>query len=162
MGKKFCNLMATERGTKLRVTLLKKGVDDLLFLAHKFLAFLKTIRLAFDVDDSAVMQDTIEDSGGNGDIGKDLVPLGEGLIGREDGGGLLIAPSNQLEEEVGALNVHGKIADLIDNEHLVLGKNFELVRQAVLKMSFFELLNELVAIDVVSGEAVLGRYKAQR
>ena len=142
--------------------MLKKGIDNLLFLAHKFLAFLETIRLAFDVDDSAVMQDTIEDSGGNGDIGKDLVPLGEGLIGREDGGGLLIAACNQLEEEVGALNVHGKIADLIDNKHLVLGKNFKLVRQAVLKMSFFELLNELVAIDVVSGEAVLGRYKTQR
>ena len=81
MAKKYCNLMATERGTKLRVTLLKKGVNDLLFLAYKFLAFLKTIRFALNVNDSAEMQDTIEDSRGNGDVSKDLVPLGEGLIG---------------------------------------------------------------------------------
>ena len=67
--------------TKLSVTLLKKGVDNLLFFTHKFLAFLKAIRFALDVNDSAVMQDTVEDGGGNGNVGKDLVPLREGLIG---------------------------------------------------------------------------------
>ena len=129
--------MATERGTKLRVTLLKKGVDDLLFLAHKFLAFLEAIRFALDVNDSAVMQNTIEDGRGNGDVGKDLIPLGEGLIGSEDGGGLLIPPGNQLEEEISPLNVHREVSNLINNEHFVLGQHFEFVRQTVLEMGFF-------------------------
>ena len=70
--------------------MLKKSVHDLLFLAHKFFAFFETVRLALDVDHGAVMQDTVQDGGGDGDVGKDLVPLGEGLIGSEDGGGLLI------------------------------------------------------------------------
>ena len=52
----------------------------MLLLAHKFLAFLETVRLAFDVNNGAVMQDTVQDGGGNSDVGKDLVPLGEGLI----------------------------------------------------------------------------------
>ena len=121
----------------------------MLFLAHKFLAFFEAVRLAFDVDHCAVMQDTIQNSGGDGDVGKDLVPLGESLIGREDGGGLLIASGNQLEKQISPLNVHRKIADFVDNEHLVLGQHLELVRQAVLKMGFFELLNELMAVDVV-------------
>ena len=122
--------------TKLSVTLLKKRVNDLLFLAHKFFAFLEAVRFALDINDGAVMQDAIQDSGGNGDVSKNLVPLGEGFIGSEDGGGLLIAPGNQLEEQICALNVHRKIADFIDNQHSVFGQHFELVRQVVSKMGF--------------------------
>ena len=153
--------MAVERGRKLSVTLLKKGIDNLLFLTHKFLAFLKAIRFALDVNDSAVMQDRIKDGGGNGNVGKDLVPLREGLIGNENSGDLFIAASNQLEEKVGALNVHREISDLINDKHPIPGEDFKPVGQAVLKMGFFELLNELVAVDIVSGEPVLSGHKAQ-
>ena len=66
--------------------MLKKSVHDLLFLAHEFLAFLQAVRLTLDVDNGAVMQYTIQDGGGDGDVGKDLVPLGEGLVGGKDGG----------------------------------------------------------------------------
>ena len=59
------------------------------------------------------------------------------------------------------MNVHREIADFVDNQHPVLGQHFELVRQAVFIMRFFELLNELVAIDVVSREPMLCCYKAQ-
>ena len=52
------------------------------------------------LNDSAVMQDAVQDGGGDGDVGKDLVPLGEGLVGGKDGGRLLISPGNQLEEQV--------------------------------------------------------------
>ena len=50
-----------------------------MFLAHEFLASLQAVRLALDADDGAVMRDAIQDGGGNGNAGKDLVPLGEGL-----------------------------------------------------------------------------------
>ena len=53
----------------------------MLFLTHKFLAFFQTVGLALDVNDSAVMQDAVQDGGGDGDVGKDLVPLGESLVG---------------------------------------------------------------------------------
>ena len=97
----------------------------MLLLAHKFLAFFESVRLALDVDDGAVMQDTIQDGGGNGNVSKDLVPLGEGLIGSEDGGSLLIPSGNQLKEQISPLNVHRKIANFVDNEHPVLGKDFQ-------------------------------------
>ena len=133
----------------------------MLFLAHKFLTFLETVRVAFYVDDGAVVQDTIQDRSGDGDVGKDFIPLGESLVGSKDGGSFLIASGNQLEKEICPLNIHRKIADLVDNEHSVFGKSFELVRQVVLKMSLFELLNELVAVDVVGGKAVLSRHTTQ-
>ena len=59
----------------------KKSVDDLLFLAHEFVAFFQAVRLALDIDHSAVVQDAVQDGGDNGDIDKDLVPLREGLVG---------------------------------------------------------------------------------
>ena len=66
-----------------------------------------------------------------------------------------------MKEEVCALNIQGKAADLVNDEHSVLGQNFELVGQTVLKMGLLELLNELVAVDVISREAALRRHKAQ-
>ena len=92
-----------------------KWAKYLLLLAHKFLAFLETVRLTFGVNDGEVMQDTIQDSGGEGDVGKKLVPLGEGLIGSEDGGCLFIPPGNQLEKQICTLNVHREIANLIND-----------------------------------------------
>ena len=52
----------------------------MLFLAHKFLSLLQAVGLTFDVDDGAAMQDAVRDGGGNGNVGKDLIPLGEGLV----------------------------------------------------------------------------------
>lgn len=46
------------------------------------------------------MQYSIQDGGDNRNIGKDLVPLGAGLVGGEDGGRFLIPSGNELEEEV--------------------------------------------------------------
>ena len=115
----------------------------------------------FQVRDDEAMQKTVASSGGDGDVGKDLVPLGEGLVGGKDGGRLLISPGNQLEEQVCALDVHGEVADLVDDKHPVLGENLELVRQTVLKMGLLELLNKLMAVDVVGGKAMLCRHKAQ-
>ena len=72
----------------------------MLFLTHKFFAFFQPVRLALDVDNGAVMQDTVQDSGGDGDVGKDLVPLGEGLVGGKNGGRFLIPSGNELEKEI--------------------------------------------------------------
>ena len=91
--------------TKLSVSLLKKSVHDLLFLTHKFLAFFQAVRLTLDVDNGAVMRDAIQDGRGNRNIGKDFIPLGEGLVGGEDGGGFLIASGNELEEQVCTLDI---------------------------------------------------------
>ena len=52
------------------------------------------------------------------------------------------------------------IADFVDDEHPVLGQDLELVRQAVLEMGLLELLNELVAVDVVGRETVPRRHQA--
>jgi len=52
----------------------------LLFLFHEFLAFLKAIGIAVDVNDGAVIQNTIKDRRGDGNVKKGRVPLGERLV----------------------------------------------------------------------------------
>ncbi len=107
------------------------------------------------------MQDAVQDSGGDGDIGKYLVPLGKSLVGGKDGGRFLIPPGNQLEEQVCALDIYREAAELVDDKHPVLGENFELVRQTVFEMGLLELFNKLVAIDIVGRETALSRHEAQ-
>jgi hypothetical protein len=69
------------RCAKLVIALVKEGIDDVLFLLHTLLALLESVAFALDVYDSGVVEYSVEDSGGNGDVGKDLVPLGESFVG---------------------------------------------------------------------------------
>lgn len=68
---------------KLGLSLLKEGIDNVLFLLHIFFTFFQSVALALDIDDGTVMQNTVEDRRGDGDIGKNLVPLRKGLVGSE-------------------------------------------------------------------------------
>ncbi len=52
--------------------MIKKGIDDPLLLAHKFLALFEPVGFALDVHDGAVVQDAVENGGGNGNVGKTL------------------------------------------------------------------------------------------
>ena len=72
---------------KLVLPLLEQDIGNVLFLLHVFLAFFEPVALAFDVNDRCVVQNTVKDRWGDGDVGENLVPLGEGFVGGEDGGG---------------------------------------------------------------------------
>lgn len=77
--------------------LFKKRVDDLLLLLHKFLSLLEPVRLALDVNRSAVMQDAVKDGRGNGDVSKDLILLRKSLVGGENGGSIHIVSGDELK-----------------------------------------------------------------
>ncbi len=83
MAIKFCRFWAggnVEPKKELLSVLLKERIYDVLFLLHAFFAFLEAVALALDVDDGAVMEYPVKDSRGDGDIGKSLIPLREGLV----------------------------------------------------------------------------------
>ena len=56
----------------------------MLFFFHELLTFFKAVALALNVDDSGMMEDTVEDGRSDGDVGEDLVPLRESLIRGKD------------------------------------------------------------------------------
>ena len=103
----------------LKLFLLEQCVHKLLFLLHKLLSFFETVALAFDVDDGAVMQHAIKNGRGDGHIGEHFIPLGEGLVAGKDSGDLLIPSGNELEEQIGSLNIHRQIANFVNDKQLV-------------------------------------------
>ena len=78
--------------------MLKKGIDNLLFLSHEFLAFFEAAGFTLNVDNGTVVKGAVENSGGDGDVRKDLVLLGECFVRGEDGRGLFIASGNELKK----------------------------------------------------------------
>nr|WP_281356427.1 hypothetical protein [Acrocarpospora macrocephala] len=61
-----------------------------------------------------MVQEPVEDRGGQDLVGEDLSPLAEGLVAGDDDRALLVAAGYELEDEVGVGSIQGQIADLID------------------------------------------------
>src|SRR5580698_4581726 len=62
------------------------------------------------------MDDPFDESGRAGGAGEDRVPIGEGEIGGQHDALLLVAPTDDLEDQVGVSIVEGEEAELVDDE----------------------------------------------
>ena len=72
---------------------------------------------AFDDDGVAVVEEAVEDGGGDGGVAvEDGGPLFVGFVGGEDDGAAFVAGADDLEEEVGSVLVDGEVADFIKDE----------------------------------------------
>ena len=87
-------------------------------LAHPLWAVdtvqIRSRRICLDHD--GMVQQAVQQGGGHDDVTKDSSPVPEAAIGGEDGGALLVAGIDQLEEQVGAAGFDRQVADLIDDE----------------------------------------------
>ena len=72
------------------------------------------VACAGNLDHDSVVQETIEQRGGDDGIAEDFSPFRKSAIGRQDHSPLLITGVDQLEEEVGPSGCDGQISDLID------------------------------------------------
>src|SRR5215467_8393970 len=87
--------------------------------------------LALDDDGIDVVQDAIEDGGGQGAVVvEDLRPVLVGAVGGEEDRRTLVALADDLEQQVGAMLVDGEVAELIDDQHGGLQVTAELVLEA--------------------------------
>ena len=64
----------------------------------------------------AWVQQAVQQGGGHDDVTEDGAPVLEAAIGGKDGGALLVAGIDQLEEQVGAARLDRQVAHLIDDE----------------------------------------------
>lgn len=74
---------------------------------------------AFALDDYGIrmMEEAVEDGGGEGGVViEDGRPVFEGFIGGEDDGTAFITLADDLEEEVCAVLVNGKVSDLVQDQ----------------------------------------------
>jgi len=71
---------------------------------------------AFDLDDNGMMEQSVEERGGDDGIAEDVTPFGEAAIGGEDHGALLVAGVDELEEEIAPAGNDRQVADLVDDQ----------------------------------------------
>jgi cation transport regulator ChaC len=83
--------------------------------------------LAFDDDDVGMMQQPIQDRGGQGAVMvEDRGPLLEGAVGGNDQCPLFIVEADHLEEQIGTRLVNREIAELVKDEQGGFGVFFDL------------------------------------
>lgn len=73
----------------------------------------ESVAVAFDVGDNTVVQESVKDGGYDHGAMEELGPVGEGLVGVDDGACLLVPADHEPVEEVALLAVDGRVADLI-------------------------------------------------
>src|SRR5882672_11353931 len=93
---------------------------------------LEPVGIAPDVQGDGVMEDPVQDGGGDDPVAEDLPPAAEALVAGEDHGAALVAAADELKEQVGPVAIDGQIADLVHDEQAGHRVDLELVVQTAL------------------------------
>jgi len=101
------------------------------------------VAVAPDVDDVAVVEETVDERAGHEVVAEDLAPLVERLVRSENGRGGLVAAGHELEEEHGAVATDGQVADLVDDEERGMGECLEPVTEPAPRLRFLERGNQV-------------------
>lgn len=73
---------------------------------------------ALDLDDYGVVQEPIEERGGDHRVAEDLAPLGKAPVGGEDHRAPRVSRVDQLEEQAAAIGDDRQVADLVPRVRL--------------------------------------------
>ena len=103
-------------------------------LGHELGMLAQAVAGALDLDDHGVVQEPIEERGGDHRIAEDLAPLGEAAVGGEDHRAPLVAGVDQLEEQVAAIGDDRQVADLVDDQERGAAEEADLVAQPALAL----------------------------
>src|SRR5437899_12641929 len=76
---------------------------------------LQPVGIAADVDRDRMVEDPVEDGRGDDPVAEDVAPAPEALVAGEDHRAPLVAPADELKEEIGAGPVDGQVAGLADD-----------------------------------------------
>jgi len=98
-------------------------------------AFANSIAVAFNDGHVGVVKKTVEHGDDAGGIGKDLVPLFEWPVGREDHRFAFVAAIDDFVEQIGGLVVGGKIPDFIDAKDASVGVAAQFAAAAIRRLT---------------------------
>ncbi len=94
--------------------------------------FLEAIGVAPDIERDGVVKQAVQDRRGNHSVAEHLAPSAEALIAGQDHRPALIAPADELEEQIGTLPVDRQVADLVNDQRPGRGVELELVVELAL------------------------------
>src|ERR1700733_13966521 len=101
---------ASVRGGSLGISLLLFGQRN----QAGFAAFLQPVTLSANVDRGRMMQQAIEDRGGDDRVAEDRTPLAVAFVGSENDAAPFVAGADELEENRRAQIVQRQISHLVD------------------------------------------------
>ena len=93
---------------------------------------------ALDLDDDGVVEQAVEQRGGDDGIAEDLAPFGEAAVGGQDHGALLVAGVDELEEQIAAAGDDRQVADLVDDQQRGAAEEADRLAQAALALGLGE------------------------
>ena len=93
---------------------------------------------ALDLDHHGVVQEPVEERGGDHGIAEDLAPLGKAPVGGEDHGATLVARVDQLEEQAAAVGDDRQVTNLVDDQQGSAAEEADLVAQPALALGLGE------------------------
>src|SRR5262249_46566125 len=120
------------------------------------------VALAPDVEDVAVVEESVEDGGGDDRVTEHLAPLGKALVGGQDDAAALVASGDQGEEGGRGGAIVGPDAELVDDQHLGGEVDPQAAIEAVLGLGAAEVFHQVVGADEVDAVAGLDRLPAER
>jgi hypothetical protein len=116
------------------------------------------VALALEGHDVGVVDEAIDEGGGDHRVAEDLAPGLEAAVAGDDDGPVLVAPGDQREEQVRGLALEGQVADLVDDDQAVALDPPQFVVEGVAVLCGFEAVDPLLGgreRDAVSGLAGL-------
>src|SRR3954464_11574340 len=98
---------------------------------------------ALDADDDGMVEEAIQQRGGDDGVAEHLTPFGKAAVGGEDHGAALVAGVDQLKEQVPAAGDDGQVADLVDDKELRPAKKADALPQGALTLGLGQRADEL-------------------
>jgi hypothetical protein len=103
-------------------------------LAH----LLEPEAFALNHEREAVVREAVEDGRRQDVVAEDCAPLGCDLVRGDEHAAVLVAPGDELEEEMSAAPIEGQVAELVDDEQLGPGEVGEPLGQLAIQLSLRE------------------------
>ena len=97
----------------------------------------------FDLYDNGMMQQSVEQGGGDDGIAKNLTPFGKSAVGGEDHGALLVAGVDQLEEQITGGRADREVSDFIDDQELRAAEIANALAQPTLAIGAGEAVDDV-------------------
>src|SRR3954454_18771462 len=79
----------------------------------------EAVALAFEADDVGVVDESVDEGGGDHGVAENLAPGFEAAVAGDDDRALLVAAGDQGEEQVRGLPFEREVADLVDDDQAV-------------------------------------------
>src|SRR5204862_7556673 len=125
-------------------------------------ALAQPVALAFERDHGCVVDEPVDQGGGDHGVAEDLAPLLEAAVAGDGDRAAFVAARDQGEEQVGGLAFEREVADLVDDEQVVALEAAQLLLELVAILRLLQARDPLLSGRESDSVAVLAGLESER